>query len=146
MARAPRSVVDMRTPATTATATAAATAYELQFDGSSWDNADGDEWSDAKVYMRNLKASTEFPIPSFIEVFQLSFREFPGLWATSAASYCPSRAGELPKQNLTKSHARWDGKLCRWLDGSIFIGYCDSVWIQENVHSTIIMIIFNVPR
>ena len=36
----------------------------------------------------------------------------PGLWATTAASYCPSRAGELPKQNMTKSHEWWDGKLC----------------------------------
>ena len=32
--------------------------------------------------------------------------------ADTAASYCPSRAGELPKQNMTKSHERWDGKLC----------------------------------
>ena len=35
----------------------------------------------------------------------------PGLWVATAASYCPSRAGELPKQNMTKSHERWDGKL-----------------------------------
>ena len=33
-------------------------------------------------------------------------------WAATAASYCSSRAGELPKQNMTKSHKRWDGKLC----------------------------------
>ena len=33
------------------------------------------------------------------------------MWAPNAASYCPSRAGELPKQNMTKSHERWDGKL-----------------------------------
>ena len=34
------------------------------------------------------------------------------MWAATAASYCPSRAGELPKQNMMKSHKRWDGKLC----------------------------------
>ena len=38
MDRAPRSVVDMRKPATTA----AATAYELRFDDS-WDDAGADE-------------------------------------------------------------------------------------------------------
>ena len=46
----------------------------------------------------NCGATTEFPIPSFIEVFQLNFREFPCLWAAAAASYCSSRAGEIPKQ------------------------------------------------
>ena len=35
------------------------------------------------------------------------------MWAATAASYCPGRAGELPEQNMTKSHERWDGKLCR---------------------------------
>ena len=35
------------------------------------------------------------------------------MWAATAASYCPSRAGEIPKQNMTKSHERWDGKLCK---------------------------------
>ena len=44
----------------------------------------------------------------FSEVLESS----PGLWAAIAAIYCPSRAGELPKQNMTKSHERWDGKLC----------------------------------
>ena len=34
------------------------------------------------------------------------------MWAATASSYCPSRAGELPKQNMTKYHERWDGKLC----------------------------------
>ena len=34
------------------------------------------------------------------------------MWAATAASYCPSRAGELSKQNMTKPHERWDGKLC----------------------------------
>ena len=34
------------------------------------------------------------------------------MWADTAASYCPSRAGELPKQNMMKSHEQWDGKLC----------------------------------
>ena len=34
------------------------------------------------------------------------------MWAATPASYCPSRAGELPKQNMTKSHERWNGKLC----------------------------------
>ena len=34
------------------------------------------------------------------------------MWAATAASYCPSRAGELSKQNMTKSQARWEGKLC----------------------------------
>ena len=44
MARGTPSVVEMGKPATTAGATAAsATAYELRFDGSSWDHADGDE-------------------------------------------------------------------------------------------------------
>ena len=60
----------------------------------------------------NVMSTTEFPIPSFIGVFRLSCREFPGFWAATAASYCPSRTGELPKQNMTKSHVRWDGKLC----------------------------------
>ena len=38
------------------------------------------------------------------------------MWATTAASYCPSRAGELPKQNLMKPHEQWDGKLCKVCD------------------------------
>ena len=45
---------------------------------------------------------TEFPIPSCREVFRKSFREFPGKWSATPASYCQSRAGELPKQNMTK--------------------------------------------
>ena len=36
----------------------------------------------------------------------------PSLWAATAASYCPSRAVELPKQNMTRSQERWVGKLC----------------------------------
>ena len=39
----------------------------------------------------NVMSTTEFPIPSFIGVFRLSCREFPGFWAATAASYCPSR-------------------------------------------------------
>ena len=31
------------------------------------------------------------------------------MWAATADSYCPSRAGKLPKQNMMKSHERWDG-------------------------------------
>ena len=57
--------------------------------------------------------NTEFPIPSFIEVFRINLGSSPGLWAAPAASYCPSRPGELPKQNMAKPHERWDGKLCR---------------------------------
>ena len=34
------------------------------------------------------------------------------MWAATAASYCPSTTGELSKQNMTKSHERWDQKLC----------------------------------
>ena len=45
--------------------------------------------------------------------FVLVLGSSPGLWAAPAATYCPSRAGELPKQNMTKSHKRWDGKLCK---------------------------------
>ena len=37
------------------------------------------------------------------------------MWGATAASYCPSRAGELPKQNMTKPHERWDGKLCTYI-------------------------------
>ena len=38
---------------------------------------------------------TEFSIPSCGEVLLILFREFPRL----VASYCLSRAGELPKNN-----------------------------------------------
>ena len=79
---------------------------------------------------------TEFPIPSFIEVFRLSFREFPGLWAATAARYCPSRAGELPKQNMTKSHERWDGKLCRFQNLSVSTSFQTetvSVWFRPEI-------------
>ena len=34
------------------------------------------------------------------------------MWATPAASYCPGKTGELPKQNMMKSNERWDWKLC----------------------------------
>ena len=37
------------------------------------------------------------------------------MWAATAASYCPSRAGQLPKQNMMKPHKRWDVKLCKIL-------------------------------
>ena len=60
----------------------------------------------------SINVCTEFPIPSFIKVFWISCREYPRMWAANAASYCQSRAEELPKQNMTKSHERWDGKLC----------------------------------
>ena len=70
-----------------------------------------------KQFTQSTSSSfTEFPIPSFIEVFRLNFWDSPGLWAPTAASYCPNRAGELQKQNMTKSHERWDGKLGRDLD------------------------------
>ena len=59
----------------------------------------------------NLEA-TEFPIPSCWEVFQIFFREFPGMWAATAEGYCPSRAGELPKNNPKNLSAWWVGKLC----------------------------------
>ena len=36
----------------------------------------------------------------------------PGLWAATAASYCPSRIGKLPKNNPENLSAWWDGKLC----------------------------------
>ena len=35
------------------------------------------------------------------------------MWATTAASYCPTKAPELPKNNSKNLSARWDGKLCR---------------------------------
>ena len=37
--------------------------------------------------------TTEFPIPSCREVFVLFVGSFPGLWAATAANYCPSRGG-----------------------------------------------------
>ena len=49
--------------------------------------------------------TTEFPNPSCREVFGFFLGSYPGLWATTAASYCPSRAGELPKNNLTNPSA-----------------------------------------
>ena len=36
------------------------------------------------------------------------------MWAATADSYCPSREGELAKQNMAKPHERWDGKLCKY--------------------------------
>ena len=53
-----------------------------------------------------------FPSHHSLRFFGLVLVSSPDLWAPTAASYCPSRAGELPKQNMTKSHERWDGKLC----------------------------------
>ena len=43
------------------------------------------------------------------------------LWAATAASYCPSRAGELPKNNKKNLSAWWDGKFCRDIYGEIAI-------------------------
>ena len=66
------------------------------------------------LYTKNVKIRN-YRVPSFIEIFGLNFREFPrlvGRKPATAASYCPSWAGELLKQNMTKSHERWDGKLC----------------------------------
>ena len=61
-------------------------------------------WSQVKLF--GIRWYTEFPIQSFIEVFLQGFQEFPRLvvWAATAASYCPRRAGDLPKQNMMKSH------------------------------------------
>ena len=39
------------------------------------------------------------------------------MWAAPAATYCPSRAGELPKQKMTKSHVRWDGNSVAAMNG-----------------------------
>ena len=43
------------------------------------------------------------------------------MWAVTAASYCPSRAGEVPKQNMTKSHERWDWKLCTVCEDAVVL-------------------------
>ena len=69
--------------------------------------------------------TTEFPIPSFIEVFRLSLWEFPRLVGRYCNSYSPSRAGELTKQNMTKSHERWDGKLCTGVPCARRLGQVD---------------------
>ena len=61
-------------------------------------------WSRRHGNDGRLPVSREFPIPSFIEVFRLSLGSSHGLWAATAASYCPSRPGELPKQNMMKPH------------------------------------------
>ena len=56
--------------------------------------------------------NTEFPIPSFIEVFRINLGSSPGLWAAPAASYCPSRPGEpmeLPKLIATEYRTQADG-------------------------------------
>ena len=69
----------------------------------------------AKDWSRRRRSSMglqEFPIPSCREVFGLFLGSSPGLWAATAASYCPSRIGELPKNNPENLSAWWDGKLC----------------------------------
>ena len=63
-------------------------------------------WTNCIVSLQN------FPTIIHRDFFGNILGSSPGLWAATAASYCPSRAGELPKQNMTKSHIRWDGKLC----------------------------------
>ena len=42
------------------------------------------------------------------------------MWAAPAARYCPSRAGELLKQNMTKPHERWDGNSVPLIRGASF--------------------------
>ena len=59
------------------------------------------------------RACTDFPIPSCREVFQILLSSSPGFWNATAASHCPSRARELPKNNLKNLSALRDGKLCR---------------------------------
>ena len=44
----------------------------------------------------------------------------PGFWAATAASYCPSRAGELPKNNPKNLCTRRDGKR----------GICPHLWVS----------------
>ena len=44
--------------------------------------------------------------------FRLFLGSSPGLWAATAASYSPSRSGELPKNNPKNLSAWWDEKLC----------------------------------
>ena len=61
---------------------------------------------------RNSRLCDRWKYVADLRFFGLVLRSSPGLWAATAASYCPSREGELPKQNMTKSHKRWDGKLC----------------------------------
>ena len=43
-----------------------------------------------------------FPSHHAERFFGKVLKSYPGFWAATAASYCPSRAGELPKQNMTK--------------------------------------------
>ena len=52
---------------------------------------------------------TEFPIPLWREVFWNMFRELLQLWNATAASYCPSRAGDSLKIILTTSLIDWMG-------------------------------------
>ena len=72
-------------------------------------------------YMLVCWIYTEFPIPSCRDVFRKSFWEFPPAsvpllqLATAKAG-----AGELPKQTMTKSHKRWDGKLCKQTERRLF--------------------------
>ena len=47
------------------------------------------------------------------------------MWAAPAASYCPIRAGELPKQDMMTSHERWDEKLCTQIGSTLAISLVD---------------------
>ena len=69
-----------------------------------------------------------FPSHHSLRFFGLVLVSSPDLWAPTAASYFPSRAGELPKQNMTKPHVRWDGKLCR---NAAVVGWDDSKHLTE---------------
>ena len=69
-----------------------------------------------------------FPSHYSLIYISLVLRSSPGLWAATAASYCPSRARELPKQNMTKSHERWDGKLCTRVQNHKLDAY--KLWIN----------------
>ena len=51
-----------------------------------------------------VKDNTLLGGSSFVRFCQQEFGEFPGWWATTVVTYCPSRPGEHPKFLLTKPH------------------------------------------
>ena len=58
-----------------------------------------------RALIQKLYLCTGFPIPSFVRFFGLVLGRSPGLWAATAASYCPSKAGEPDRNSISIAKA-----------------------------------------
>ena len=55
------------------------------------------------------------PSPCFLYSVAINLPSSPGLWAATAASYCPRRPGELPKLIATENRTQGDGSPCMYV-------------------------------